>query len=389
MLELINRIFISLYALTRNILNRLSVQPENRKVLIIFQQVFGDSVILLPALEGYVELFHNRRGYQVTMICRPSINKFLHDIAELPKHLNIEIVDFKRLVNDFKYFKEVSKKYDKFAEITVVTGTSLSAELLSTTLCSKERHGLISCYRIKWPLPMALFQRLAYTDIVIPPVGMMMIQRHRLMLNHLGLTDYKGQLSSLKPQNKIIAGRYCVICPGASTTVKCWPIDRFGEIADWVIDTYDMDVHLCGGAFESKTSEQLENIVKCRKRIYNHVGKTSFNEWSSIVQHAVLVIGNDSATLHIAAATHRKCICITGVYDKFQFFPYLVDELKENESLPVTVIKEKSCAYCRTKGYFAGYGNIKCKASIRQGNCALCIAEITVDEIKKAVTSLL
>ena len=389
MLEFINRIFIVMFALVRNIWNRLLVQPENKKVLIIFQQVFGDSVLLLPALDGYVELFHNRMGYEVTMICRPSINQFLHDVAKMPKHLNIEIVNFKRLVNDFRYFKEISKKYNKYAEITIVSGTSFSAELLSSTLCSKERHGLISCYRIKWPLQMALFQRLAYTDIVIPPVGMMMIQRHRLMLNHLGLTDYKGRLSSLKPQKKIIDGDYCVICPGASTSVKCWPIDRFARIVDWIINTYNMDVHLCGGVFEKEASECLSRSVKHREKVYNHVGETSFNEWSSIVQHALIVIGNDSATLHIAAATHRKCVCITGVYDKFQFFPYLVDELKENDSLPVTIIKEKPCAYCRTKGYFAGYGNAKCKMVIKQGNCALCIAEITVDEVKEAITLLL
>jgi ADP-heptose:LPS heptosyltransferase len=61
-----------------------------------------------------------------------------------------------------------------------------------------------------------------------------------------------------------------------------------------------------------------------------------------------MVIGNDSATLHIAAAHRVKAICIAGIYDKFHFFPYLVDELDEGDRLPETVYVDMPCAYCRT-----------------------------------------
>ena len=94
-----------------------------------------------------------------------------------------------------------------------------------------------------------------------------------------------------------------------------------------------------------------------------------------------MVIGNDSATLHIAAAHRVKAICIAGIYDKFQFFPYLVDELDEGDRLPETVYVDMPCAYCRTKGYFAGYGNPKCRKAIKTGKCSLCIDEITVEMV--------
>ena len=381
----INRFKIAVYAIYIYILNKFSKKCSNKNVLIIFQQVFGDSVILLPALEGYIELYYKRRGYDVTMLCLPSIKNFLSEVADVPENLKIEVVDFKKFVNDFKYFKEIVNKYREFAEISIVAGSSMSAELLSTTLCAKERHGLISCFRTRWPLQMALFQRLAYSDVVIPPIGSMMIERHGIMLRHLGLKEYKGHLSSLLPQEKNVEGRYCVICPGASTPVKRWGIERFQIIADWIIETYDMDIHLCGGAPENDDAIQLISLSHHSDRIFNHVGKTTYKEWSSIVQYASLVIGNDSATLHIAAATHRKCICITGIYDKYQFFPYKVEELRNGEILPTTVIVDKSCAYCRTKGYFAGYGNKKCKAAIAKGSCSLCISEISVDMVKLAI----
>ena len=309
----------------------------------------------------------------------------MEDTADIPEGITIKTVDFKKLVNDYKYYREVKKIYRDFADVSIVTGASLSANLLSTTLNCKERHGLISCYRTKSPLQMALFERLAFTDAFMPPVGSMMIQRHRMMLNHLGLDKYKGRLSSLKEQKRIIDGGYCVICPGASTPVKRWPIDRFAAIADWIIETYNMDVHLCGGAPEKEDSEKLIELSRHKERIHDHVGATTFAEWSSIVQHANLVVGNDSATLHIAAATHRKCICITGIYDKYMFFPYKVDELSDGEWLPTTVIVDMPCAYCRTKGYFAGSGNKECKLAINQGKCALCIDKISIDEVKTSI----
>ena len=73
--------------------------------------------------------------------------------------------------------------------------------------------------------------------------------------------------------------------------VKCWPVERFQDIADWIIETYNIDVHLCGGAQERAASEQLIAGSKYANRIFNHVGETSFDEWSAIVQHASLVVG--------------------------------------------------------------------------------------------------
>ena len=53
------RVKIALYALTKYLQNKFRSQPKNKRVLIVFQQVFGDSILLLPALQGYMELlFH-------------------------------------------------------------------------------------------------------------------------------------------------------------------------------------------------------------------------------------------------------------------------------------------------------------------------------------------
>jgi hypothetical protein len=90
-----------------------------------------------------------------------------------------------------------------------------------------------------------------------------------------------------------------------------------------------MNIHMCGGGDEIEFEKIIMSQVKHSKRVISHIGKTSLSDWSAIVQHADLEIGNDSATMHLAAASRRKAICIAGVYDKYQFFPYKVDMLEE------------------------------------------------------------
>ena len=383
------RLLIAIYAIWRNIINRISRKPDQKGVvLIIFQQVFGDAVVLSSALHGYVDLFVKQKGWKVVLLCLPSIKKFWDDVAPVPEGIEMEIVDFKKLVNDFHYFKKIVGLYDHFAELSVVTGSSLSADLLSSALAIKRRVGMVNVFPRKWPPEMALFNRLAFTEEIVPEIGTMMIQRNRKTLQYLGLTNFVGKLPRIKKQERIIEGEYCVISPGASSPVKRWPVERFAEIADWIIEKRGWDVHLCGGADEDSSAKQLISKSKYPERIVSHVGKTTFKEWSSIIEYAKLVVGNDSATLHIAAAHRVPAVCIAGIYDKYQFFPYLVDELDKGDRLPETVIMDMPCEYCRTEGYYAGFGNSKCKTAIKSGHCALCINRITTEMVIKAIESI-
>ncbi len=380
------RILIALYALWRNIANRFSLKKDKEKhLLIIFQQVFGDAVVFSSALPGYVELFVKQRRWKVTMICLPSIKKFLSEVAPVPDGINVETVDFKKLVNDFAYFKSTVKRYDHSAEISVVPGSSMSAYLLSSALAIKRRVGMANVYPCKWPPHMALFYNLAYTEQIVPPIGSMMIQRHRMTLSYLGYNDYKGKLPNLKKQKRIIDGNYAVVCPGASVPVKRWPAERFAAVADYIIENYGWKVYVCGGADEEADCQLMVQSSKHPDNICSYVGKTSFSEWSSIIEYAQIVIGNDSATLHLAAGHRVKAICIAGIYDKFQFFPYIVDELDAGDILPETLYVDKRCEYCRTIGYYAGYKNKECKKAIIEGKCAECINEITVNELKYSI----
>ncbi len=383
----LNRVFIAIDAYIRgHRKNNIKIGQARYNVLIVFQQIFGDAIVIQNSLYEYAKAFPKDKGYNIKFLARPSVISFMKSTIQVPKEIEIEEVDFKKFLENFRYYKKIVHKYKNSADILIVPGTSLSAEIFCITNNAHRKIGLVRSIDIDKPLIMAIFNKLAYTEKVRPMKEDMMLQRHRQLVNYLGVKEYEAKLPKLLPKKKIILEEhYCVVCPGASKMEKCWPTERFSEIIDYIIERYDMNVHLCGGLDEIKFETIIFSQVKYSKRVISHIGKTNFSDWSAIVQHADLVLGNDSATMHLAVASRRKAICIAGVYDKYQFFPYKVDKLDEKDRLPTTIIKDMPCEWCRTKGYNAGFGNTECKRRIKNNKCTLCIDAITVDDVKEKI----
>ncbi|MCD7956954.1 MAG: glycosyltransferase family 9 protein [Lachnospiraceae bacterium] len=380
----INRAVISLDALlSRLIKPKKSVKDRGKKiVLIVFQQLFGDAVIVQSSLGAYLKAFPENENYRIILLARPSVCSFMKDVLEIPAGISIEPIDFNRFLQDYRFYRQVRRKYRGTADIIIVPGTSLTAEIFSTMSGAVRRVGLLRYRDVQSPFIMALFNRIAYTERVRPDKDDMMLQHHRILLNYLGVDEYKAKLPSVLYQENIIQEeQYCVMCPGASKMEKCWPPERFALIADYIVEKYGINIHLCGGNDELGFEKMILSMVKYPQNIVSHIGKTSFINWSAIVQHADLVVGNDSATMHLAVASRRKAICIVGVYDKYQFFPYKVDQLSDGDILPASIVKDMPCERCRTIGYYAGYGNKMCKKRINKNHCVLCIDIITPNDV--------
>lgn len=374
------RIFSIFIIILRTVIKKRYDINNTKNVLIVFQQVFGDSVVIQSSLRAYEKIFNKENGYTLYFIARPSVMKFMRDVLDLPKGIIYEEVDFRRFVNDYKYYKFIINKYRNIAGITVVPGTSLSAEIFSCAMNSARKIGLVRPQKLRSRVLSYILNK-AYTEPVIPSMNEMMFQRHQRLLNYLGANNYVVGLPKLISKSRLFDKDYAVICPGSSMPEKCWSIENFASVADFIVEKFNLDIHLCGGKNEDKYSSQLVSIVKHPDKIVNHIGLTSFSDWSAIVQHAEIVVGNDSATIHLAAAARVPSVCISGVYDKFQFFPYkFSDSVKEN-CLPTTIMNAQKCEWCRTIGYYAGYGNKECRKAIRSGKSALCISSISLDQV--------
>ena len=392
-MRILNKILIALDALLRGIFFKPKKNLNNKRVLIVFQQALGDTIVIIDSLKEYSKIFPKNKGYEVVFIARKSVIELLKAITDVPEDFIFEAVDFRKFIEDFKYYKEISNRYRGKFEVLIAPASSPSAEIFSCSNDAGRKIASVRAIDLKYPLFLAVISKYAYTEKVRPDKNEMTLQRHRQLINYLAASmgfenyNFKARLPELKSENKIIQDEhYCVVCAGASKPERWWPADRFSEVIDFINEEFNLNVHLCGGPDEIEIEKKLK--VKHPEMLISHVGKTNFHEWSSIVQHSDLVVANDSSTAHLAAAHKVKTVCIIGDYE-FVIFPYKVDILEKNQRLPLCVFKRFKCEGCRDIGYYSGSGNPECLERLKNNKCTLCIDAISVQDVKNAILKIM
>ena len=107
----------------------------------------------------------------------------------------------------------------------------------------------------------------------------------------------------------------------------------------------------------------------------NLAGKTSLKEFVSYIAQAKLVVGNDSAAGHVAAALGTISIVIAGGAQWGRCYPYHVDKSSTVRRLPRTVSVVMPCFGC----------DLICNKSSDQSRVFPCVEAITVGAVTKAI----
>jgi ADP-heptose:LPS heptosyltransferase len=190
-----------------------------------------------------------------------------------------------------------------------------------------------------------------YTNLMPEHINTVVELTHNAnLIRHLGQRGFKSRVPKLDqldalPQALKIDTPYCVIVPGASWVPKMWPALHFGRLAGEISQTFNLKIILCGTSAEKKICDQVVNSTDTT--VVNLAGKTTLLEMIELIRGARLVIANDSAAIHIAAATNTRAVCILGGGHFGRFLPYQ-PEMSENPSrLPKVAFSKMDCYGCR------------------------------------------
>ncbi|MBI3323700.1 MAG: glycosyltransferase family 9 protein [Candidatus Omnitrophica bacterium] len=110
-----------------------------------------------------------------------------------------------------------------------------------------------------------------------------------------------------------------VICPGARSHIKRWMADRFAQVADRLIEERRVAVLFSGEPDEGPMIEEI--LLAMRHRAYSAVGSITIRQLGALMEHAALVITNDSASLHMACAVGAPALAIFGPTDERKYGP--------------------------------------------------------------------
>jgi 3-deoxy-D-manno-octulosonic-acid transferase/heptosyltransferase-1 len=169
----------------------------------------------------------------------------------------------------------------------------------------------------------------------IPAVDMEIhaLSRGMMMLHAIGIptdeVEYKlpvfdpdrKKIGELMKQNGINGVKFLIaINPVAKWESKLWPNEKFAELADMLIDRYDMKIIFTGGIKDYPIIHRITSSMK--GRAINFAGKTSLNELAALYEKAVLVISTDTGPMHLAAAAGTPVVALFGPTAPWRTGPY-------------------------------------------------------------------
>lgn len=203
--------------------------------------------------------------------------------------------------------------------------------------------------------------------------------RHRAFLQHSGVPEtYQHSLPEFaaefyEPQK----APYFIIAPGASRSEKRWPTHNFAAVAQYIIkENPDWHCIVLGTKNEKALGETLAQELGFK--VTNLAGATDLLSFVGWIANAKLVIGNDSAACHIAAACGAPSFSVVGGGDYGAFFPY-PPSLPNVRHTPSTISTSMKCFGCKWI----------CCHRVRKREPFPCIAEIQPDQVWKEVEKAL
>lgn len=111
-----------------------------------------------------------------------------------------------------------------------------------------------------------------------------------------------------------------VLHPGSGGAAKCWPIERFCELAERLAAEAGLDVVAVLGPVELETwpADRVERLTGAVKALWP---APSLSELAGLTAEAALYVGNDSGPTHLAAAVGAPTVALFAASDARHFAP--------------------------------------------------------------------
>lgn len=119
---------------------------------------------------------------------------------------------------------------------------------------------------------------------------------------------------------RIEPGEYIVFVPGSAHEDKCWPAERFAQLADRLTSRYKYSVIAIGAYSERNKVEEVNAFAKTK--IINLAGHTSLKELVELLRLAKLVVSNDTGPGHIASALGVPLVMMYSWSNPARIAPY-------------------------------------------------------------------
>jgi ADP-heptose:LPS heptosyltransferase len=339
-------------------------------VLLVRLDLIGDFVLWLDSAQAYRRLYPHKN---ITL----AVNSACTELAKaLPHWDEVISINVQRLRQDMGYRLRtlIILRWRNFA---IAIQPTFSREFVGVVALrstnapqrigySGDTNNILAAQKAKSDL---WYNKLIVND----PACKMELNINAHFIRELGCSDFLSSVpvipkTTMLATNFKINKRYIVVAPGASWQPKMWPIDHFSQLIQKLNSQFDIHFVLCGGKDDYALCKTLEQNLNLNN-VTNLANQTNLLELIEIIRAATLVITNDSAPAHVAAATATQTICILGGGHFGRFLPYSTEHLSNPAANISAVWHDMDCFGC----------SWKCKFKIAGHEAVPCISAISVD----------
>ena len=295
-----------------------------KNILITKPSSLGDIVLALPALRALRMSFPEAK---ISWLIRPEFAQLI----ENHPHLN-EVITFDRKLLGKAWFHPGAfgalislfrkLRRSKFDAVFDFQGLFRTASLAWLSGC-KKRFGMANArefatifYTHKVPQNIESIHMVDYYLKIIQAAGASDFGVDFVFPQNPGAEDSVGKLLT----SRGIQDDYAVLISGSVHQDKCWPPERFAQLADKISSRYGLSIVATGSASESDIVEKVKE--KANVPIASLAGQTSLSQIVALLKRAKLVVSNDTGPGHIAAALGVPLVLMFGRVNPARLEPY-------------------------------------------------------------------
>jgi heptosyltransferase-3 len=283
---------------------------DTKNILVINMRYIGDAIWLYPFIKN---LKINLPDATISALVNKGGEIFLELMPELSEVIAFEREKMKGKKGFLKFIHFLKEVRKRNFDTVFILSNSDRPTIIGFTSGAKTRIGFKSD---NWWRGFLLTETFRWNDYKNPH----MIEYYLQALTDSGLKIYDRRLTFDVPDSAIkgITERFSllktrdkktiIVHPGTRTELRQWGVEKFAEVINSVAEHYR--IFLIGGPHEDTVIQAILNRLKRSPDIVST--DLSLLEFAALCKFSDLFIGNDSAPIHIAAATGLFVIGIYG-----------------------------------------------------------------------------
>ena len=298
---------------------------ELKNILIMKPSALGDIVLALPALAALRKSFPNAK---ISWFVKPEFAPLLENHPYLDeiilfdrRHLSKALSNTKAFGSLYSLIEQLRKQ--KFDAVFDFQGLFRSAFISWLSGC-KKRYGIANSRE---------FAHIFYTDkiehnmdcIHLVDLYLKVVQTAGAKIDNAEflIPSNQADVDSVKKllnKNGLESGKYIVLIPGSAQESKCWPVERFAQLADKISEQFNYPIIAVGTKAEKNKAEEINNLAKTD--VINLAGQTSLKELIELLRIAKLVVSNDTGPGHIASVISVPLVIMYSWSNPARIAPY-------------------------------------------------------------------